>query len=142
MRRLPLLACALCAPLTLALPACAASRPDPVQMLTKADADRDGAVSLAEFRQARAGQFSKLDRNGDGAISSADAPRLAKRGKGGERMAEMTKAFDANGDGRVTRDEFVDGPALVFGRADANGDQTVSPAELDAFRKAVAARKS
>jgi Ca2+-binding EF-hand superfamily protein len=51
----------------------------------------------------------------------------------------MTVQFDANRDGKVSRDEFVGGPTLVFDRADANHDGVLTTGEIDA---AVAAAKA
>ena len=59
----------------LASPATARERSDPTEMLDKADANRDGAVSRAEFVDARRARFSQMDRNGDGYFSDDDVPR-------------------------------------------------------------------
>ncbi|MEM9168263.1 MAG: EF-hand domain-containing protein [Pseudomonadota bacterium] len=91
------------------------------QAFTRADANGDGALTLAELREFRTRTAERLDRNGDGFISSADAPRRrAARGRFDGRMDEIRTQFDANGDGRVSVAEFVDGPTAGFDRADAN----------------------
>lgn len=136
-------------PLVLSLAACAAAptpapmargggRGDPTALLANADVNRDGVITSAEFIDARARLFDRIDRNGDGYLSSEDAPRRrARRATGGGRMAELTAGLDQNGDGRVSRAEFVDGPARLFNRADANGDNVVDAAELEALRSAL-----
>ena len=67
-------------------------------------------------------------------------------GQGGMRgdpaqMVERFMAMDADGDGKVSRDEAT-GPLAerIFGRADANGDGSVDRAELDQFVKSMPAR--
>ena len=136
----------LISPLLLTLAACAAASPppasgvtgrraDPATLLANADADRDGRITQAEFVEARRRLFDRLDRNGDGYVSSQDAPRRrARRAQGGGRMAQLTAGLDRNGDGRVDRAEFVDGPSRLFERADANHDQVVDASELQALR--------
>jgi Ca2+-binding EF-hand superfamily protein len=111
-------------------------------MLQKADLNRDGAITRAEFQENRARQFERFDRNRDGYLTKDDVPRMARRnaGGGGGRMAELIQAFDANRDGRLARDEFVRGPTLGFDRADADRNNRIDPHEMEAFRQAAAAR--
>jgi Ca2+-binding EF-hand superfamily protein len=110
----------------------AASRA-PGAALDKADADHDGYVTRDEFRASRAAQFARLDRNGDGAVTLSEFPRLAKssRPKAQALKTVITHA-DRDGDGRVTRAEFVDGPAPLFDRADKDHDGRLSRDEMAA----------
>lgn len=140
----------LVSPLLLTLAACAAASPppspgaagrrgDPAALLANADADHDGRVTYAEFTEARRRLFDRLDRNADGYVSAEDAPRRrTRRAQGGGRMAEVTAGLDRDGDGRVGRAEFVDGPSRLFQQADANGDRVVDPGELQALRDTLA----
>lgn len=105
----------------------------------RADINKDGTVTREEFTQARADHFSKLDRNSDGYVDSNDVPeRLAKRraqnGGGGDFLAQQ---FDADGDGKVSKEEFVNGPTLAFDRADANKDNVLDATELAAAKESV-----
>ncbi len=102
-----------------------------VDMLPKADADRDGFVTRAEWRDFRASQFGRFDRNRDGVLSAADAPPLMGRGA----LQEALGAFDTERDGRVSRAEFVDGPAPAFDRLDLNHDGVIDPREWKLARQ-------
>ncbi|KQZ02734.1 signal transduction protein [Caulobacter sp. Root1455] len=112
----------------------AASR-TPGAALDKADADHDGYVTRDEFRASRAAQFQRLDRNDDGVVTLSEFPRLARsnRPKAQALKTVITHA-DRDGDGRVTRAEFVDGPAPLFDRADRDQDGRLSRDEVAAVR--------
>lgn len=115
---------------------------DPTQMLERADIDGDGRITRGEFTEARARNFAQLDRNEDGFLDKSDASgrRLgrARGGGGGERLQQAMDFIDSDGDGRISRDEFVGGRAIMFDRADSNGDQTIDPEEMKAFRDTIA----
>lgn len=106
-------------------------------MFERADANNDGSVTREEFIAARGAQFAKLDRNSDGYIDSNDVPkRLAERRKqngGGEMLGDQ---FDTNGDGKVSKDEFVNGPTLIFDRADTDKNNVLDAKELAAAKEA------
>lgn len=135
--------------LLVALGACATSAPsrgerDPLEMFMSADGNGDGVVSRQEFIAGRQARFDRFDRNGDGYLSSADAPGGGRRrgGGGGGRMAQALDVVDANGDGRVSRREFVEGPTLMFDRADADRNGLVDPRELDGLAAQISARRN
>ncbi|MFN3537510.1 MAG: EF-hand domain-containing protein [Brevundimonas sp.] len=116
---------------------------DPLQMLQNADTNRDGVVTREEFQAARNQLFDRLDRNRDGYLSSADASgRRMRGGRAAEMLERMTTAFDANNDGRVSRGEFVYGPAWLFDQGDQNGDGRIDQAEMQALRAAADQRRS
>jgi len=116
-------------------------RADPGQMFERADANGDGRITRDEFVSARNALFARLDRDGDGYLTSGDAPRRL-RNRGGDGQAAGLRFMDADGDGRVSRREFVDGSLKLFDRADVNHDGVVDSQEAAAFEAAVAARRS
>lgn len=109
-------------------------------MFERADANNDGSVTKEEFITALGQKFARLDRNSDGYIDSSDVPkRLAERRKqngGGEMVGGQ---FDADGDGKVSKDEFVNGPTLIFDRADTDKNNVLDAKELAAAKEAAKA---
>lgn len=116
-------------------------------MFERADANNDGSVTKEEFIAARGQQFAKLDRNSDGYLDSSDMPkRMAERRKqngGGEMHGGQ---FDADGDGKVSKEEFINGPTTLFDRADTDKNNVLDAKELaaakEAAKKAVEERRA
>lgn len=110
----------------------AAAAPDAAQLIERimqADTNGDGQVTRAELIAYRAQQFARFDRNGDGYIDRNDVPAImASRFE--PRLNQMLAQFDANHDGRASREEFVNGPTPGFDMADANHDGLVVPTEI------------
>jgi Ca2+-binding protein (EF-Hand superfamily) len=94
------------------------------------DTDGDGAISRGEFRALQAARWTQIDRNGDGYLTEDDFPRIAAA-RASAQLAAMA-SVDADGDGRISRDELLDGPAPLFQQADQDGDGLVTRAELAA----------
>jgi Ca2+-binding EF-hand superfamily protein len=109
-----------------------ANRADMIARMGQADANRDGSVTRPELIEWRKANFTRFDRNRDGAISEADIPTFLRGSSIGAQFDQMRTQFDANRDGRITRDEFVSAPTLAFDLADTNHDNIVTLAEIDA----------
>jgi len=123
-----------------ASPAAARDRLDPMEMLARSDADRDGRVSRAEFIDARRDRFKRMDRNDDGYFSDDDLPRMVRK-RAGEKMDRAIDALDANRDGRLSRAEFVDGPTRLFDLGDRDRNGVIDRAEMDRLKAVVEARR-
>lgn len=122
-----------------------------MMMLRAADANGDNSITQAEVDTLQAEMFAWMDRNEDGFLDDADrspmharmqairaeqggmaggrGARRGDRGPGGG--AGMTQA-DADGDGRVSRAEFLGREDRMFGMLDADENGVVTPEELDA----------
>lgn len=135
-----MLAAALLVGAALAAPAAARDRPDPIEMLAQSDVNRDGLITRAEFIDARRARFAKMDRNGDGYFSDDDLPRIVRK-RAGEKLDRAMQGLDENRDGRLSRAEFVNGPARLFDFGDRDGDGAIDRSELDRLRAAIAARR-
>jgi Ca2+-binding EF-hand superfamily protein len=115
-------------------------QPDPSRIFDSADTNGDGVITREEFHAARQGLFARLDRNGDGFIDKDDmSGRLARRQKAQERLAELVTQLDKDGDGRVSRSEFVDGPTPLFDRADTDRNGELSRDEVAAAKQKLSA---
>lgn len=106
---------------------------DPIQQVQanfdRIDANGDGVISRAEYRNVQAARWTQIDRNGDGYLGEDDFPRFAAR-RARTQLAEIAY-LDTNGDGRISRRELLDGPAPVFTRADRNSDGVLTRSEVE-----------
>jgi len=130
--------------------------PRQVMMLLRAsDANGDNNITRAEVQALQGEMFNWMDRNGDGVLTNADRSpmhqRLAaiheaesedgqsrqRRGRQGRRQENR----DPNGDGQISRDEFMGGEDRIFERLDTNNDSVITPDELDAAVEAASSRR-
>lgn len=104
--------------------------------LMRADADRDGRVSLAEWtawRSAHPGRGGG-DRGGQ-AGEQAGAPAGAEGMGRGRDPARMFQRLDLNHDGYLTAEEIDAFSARRFSRADGDRDGRLSPDERAGLRQ-------
>jgi Ca2+-binding EF-hand superfamily protein len=129
--------------LTLALAAAATSAVAVAQQAAPAhgarhghlDANHDGAIDRAEAAKVPgfAARFDQLDRNHDGRLDATERPQ---RHRGGARHgAGGIARLDANGDGRIGRDEIAGHGkfAAKFDAIDANHDGYLVRSEAEAW---------
>ena len=104
-------------------------RARPPDHLRNFDLNKDGKVTQAEIDQARKDQLAKYDSNQDGVLSLEEYQVLwmdAMR----RMMVRQFQANDADGDGRITVEEFTARFADLVRDRDRNGDGVLTVDEL------------
>ena len=105
------------------------------ERLVEADANGNGQIEWQEMLDLREETFGRLDRNDDGFADSADTPRFGPvKNRFGEALARL-QSVDANGDGRISKQEMFDAPAPLFEQGDTNGNKVLSGDEIAALRE-------
>ena len=100
-------------------------------MFRKLDKNKDGKIDATEMPDER--RLATLGRDGDGFVSRAEMEQAMDQARS-EKSLGFIARFDADRDGKVTRDEFK-GPAKLFDRIDKNGDGVVDATEAEAAGK-------
>ena len=109
--------------------------------LEAADSDHDGNVSRAEFIAWREKQFAHMDRNGDGVLDAADHGDVDQQHEAMKaRGDQMREKLDSNGDGKITKEEFVNSGTPMFDKADTDGNGVLDAKEMQAARDAMRAQ--
>ncbi|MCY4393679.1 MAG: EF-hand domain-containing protein [Rhodospirillaceae bacterium] len=129
MRTLPLLLAAGLIGLTAAAAPANAHRG--LRMFDRADANKDGKVTRAEFTAARSARFAGIDANKDGALEVSEL-RAWKRTWPSRARDARFKALDADGDGKIGVEEFVAQRKAQFTGIDSDKNGAVDKAEFDA----------
>ena len=108
------------------------------------DLDGDGQVTLAEATERRGDVFTSFDADDDGILSAAEHDLFDQaraqdmenngmgHGKGARNPANgmLRTVTDADGDGAVTRAEFLGAVPAWFEGMDRNGDGVVTTADF------------
>lgn len=110
-----------------------------IVLLGAADYNGDNTVTRAEVARLQAEEFAFRDRNSDGFLDQNDASPTRQRvaemagdEAGGRRGRRGMARLDTDNDGRISLNEFQSRESRLFDRLDTNGDDAVSPEELDA----------
>ena len=109
----------------------------------KLDTDGDGRLSRQEVANAPrlAQNFDAIDSNKDGFLSQEEL-RAARRAQGPRGQGQGWLRWDANGDGKLSRDEVANAPRLsqAFDQIDTNKDGFLTADELQAAHSNYAGR--
>ena len=104
-----------------------------------ADPHGDATVTRADELVAIGARFDALDTNKDGSLSAdelaAGAPAGGPGGPGGRGGRGPGGRADADGDGKVSKDEYVTSQLRRFDAQDADKDGKLTKAERDAARE-------
>lgn len=103
------------------------------RMLMKADANKDGEITMEEIETLRDERFGRFDSNDDGVVEAAEIEaklraRMEERLQ--RRIKRMTRRFDADRDGKITKEEFNRFARERFTWADLNDDGKIAEDEL------------
>lgn len=119
--------------------------------LMQFDKDGDGKVSKDEAPERMQSFFDRMDPNSDGFIDKAEIDAMRSRfgggggrpggggpggggGRGGGGGGNLMDN-DANGDGKITKDEAPEFMKNFFDRMDTDGDGAITQEEIDARRR-------
>ena len=94
------------------------------------------SVTQEQFDADTRARFARLDANGDGMVEASEIEaELAQRAvrhrhKGERKGGRLLRRFDADRDGKVTRDEFMQSVGRHFAEFDLNSDGRITDADL------------
>lgn len=105
-------------------------------MMEKADANKDGKITKAEYDAVAMGKgsFEDKDFNKDGVIDKADWDAKRAACESGSMLCGPLAKMDENKDGKVSRAEFMSKPGPMFERMDTNKDGAIDQAEMAAAK--------
>lgn len=92
-----------------------------LQQLRAADVNHDGTITLEAFMNLRAKRFDSLDRNKDGVIDAADF-ELIRKEMVDYQVKRFLHMYGADGDGKITREQFFKIAKERFARGEAIDD--------------------
>ncbi|MGF1621007.1 MAG: hypothetical protein ACFCUR_10375 [Rhodomicrobiaceae bacterium] len=96
------------------------------------DKNQDGVVTCDEWRAAAAELFARADKSNAGALSESDYASLGAVDR--TFLVTPFNYFDADGDGKITKAEFVERPNPAFVHADKDKDCQLTALELQTAR--------
>ena len=92
------------------------------------DQNRDGVVTCDEWRAAATNKFTKANKSGSGVLTGDEFSDLATSDR--TFTVATFKYYDANGDGKIDKKEFVERPNPAFTYADKDKDCRLTDLEL------------
>lgn len=98
------------------------------------DANADASTSLAEYEAALGRTFAAADRDSGGTLGYLEYSGWAQTWLGSQSALPGPFAIDADGDNRLSREEFMGEFRRQFARLDKSADGAVSRAELLTLR--------
>ena len=100
-----------------------------MEAMERFDLDKDGSITQDEVNKFRADRLNKFDTDDDGALTLQEYEALwmdaMKR-----RMVRQFQGHDADGDGKVTTEEFGERTKYMVLRRDRNGDGVLNQDDL------------
>lgn len=100
-------------------------RHGPGMILTQFDLNKDGVLTQDEVTEAVAARFAAADTDKDGKVS-LDEFRAYRLAEAEPMRVRAFQRLDSNGDGKVTREEFDRISARMFSRLDRDNDGTLA----------------
>lgn len=97
------------------------------------DVNQDGSITADEVRQTREAWFAVADADKDGVLTPAEEAALPAPGRGGNMTVMRMTRLDGDGNGVVTKAEYMGHQPLMLTRWDANGDGVITRGELQAL---------
>lgn len=95
------------------------------------DTNHDGVVTLDEYTAAAIVRFKALDSAGNGRVTADEIANSPSAHERAERVSvRIVKRLDTNGDGAVSREEFLAAARQRFARIDRNGDGFITADEI------------
>ena len=108
-----------------------------VERMMSWDANEDGVITRDEAPERMQDRFDRIDANGDGMLETDELENMPspvrRRGAPGFDPADRLRQFDADEDGRLTREELPLQMKRVLDRFDTNGDGVIDAAELESM---------
>ncbi|MEC9346424.1 MAG: EF-hand domain-containing protein [Pseudomonadota bacterium] len=102
------------------------------RVIEQEDVDKDGFLSLEEFRSARSHRFGRIDADRDGQLSQDEFKNWPKPdAQGPQRVKAVWERFDTNKDGMISPAEYEKPANDIFKALDTNKDGKLSPEELN-----------